>query len=73
MEVNMGKIFIEQKDDGRYKALKNKQVIATGNTQASTIEKVHRTNPDDSIEAERVKHTNKGKPDQWRHVYKGSK
>lgn len=68
----MSDVFIERKDDGTYRAIQNKRTIATGDTQADTIDEARssRTRPDESpMFAERVRHTDEGKPDKWRRVY----
>ncbi len=65
-EVVMTDIFVEQKDDGTYKATQNKRVIAKGDTQAEAIAKAHQVKPNDPILAERVRNTKVGSPDKWR-------
>jgi len=68
----MSDVFVERKDDGTYRALQNKKTIATGETQAETIDeaKENRTKPDESpIFAERVRNTEEGRRDKWRRVY----
>ncbi|MFY9692990.1 MAG: hypothetical protein WA776_15900 [Xanthobacteraceae bacterium] len=35
-------------------------------TQARAIEKAHKLEPSPTVLVERVRHTNRGKPDQWR-------
>ena len=67
--VIMADIFVEQKDDGTYRAIQNKKTIATGNTQAQTAKRAHTKKPDDPILAERVRDTNKGSRDKWRRLY----
>jgi hypothetical protein len=62
----MANIFVEQKDDGTYKATQNKRVIATGGTQAEAIAKAHKAKPEDPVLAERVRNTAHGSPDKWR-------
>jgi hypothetical protein len=62
----MSNIFVERKKDRTYTATQNKQVIATGSTQAEAIEKAHQVRPNDPIMAERVRNTGEGSPDKWR-------
>ncbi len=64
----MSNVFVERKDDGTYAAIQDKKVIARGDTQAETIDKVREKKPDDSILAERVRNTDVGSRDKWRHV-----
>jgi len=62
------KLYVEQQDDGRF-AVKHsnaKKASAVFDTQAEAIEKARRMNPGHSPDVERVRHTNRGKPDQWR-------
>ncbi len=59
-------IFVEQKDDGTYKATQNKRVIATGETQAEAIAKAHKAKLEDPVLAERIRNTTQGSPEKWR-------
>jgi len=68
----MSDVFVERKDDRTYRALQNKRTIATGETQAETIDEArdNRTKPDESpMFAERVRNTEEGRRDKWRRVY----
>jgi hypothetical protein len=65
----MSNIYIEQKADGSYRAIQNKQTIATGSTQADTAMRAHWQRPADPILAERVRETSVGSPDKWRRFY----
>ena len=67
--VIMADIFVEQKDDGTYRAIQNKKTISTGSTQAEAAERAHAKKPDDPILAERVRNTKAGSPDKWRRLY----
>jgi hypothetical protein len=65
----MIEIFVEQKDDGTYRALLNGRTIATGTTQEETCDKSHELRPDAAVFAERVRNTKGGSRDKWRRVY----
>jgi hypothetical protein len=65
-------IFVERERPGKYRAIQNKQVIATGKTQGGLASKVHKTNPDADVLLERVRNTSVGHRDKWRHGYKGT-
>lgn len=67
----MPRIFIEPGDRGGYVALRNKRVIARGDTQAETGAKAHEKDPSATIEAARVRTTENGKPDEYRVLYNG--
>lgn len=63
------RIFVEQrKDKGDYavRRANSERASATAPTQAEAIEIARRINPDAAPHVERVRHTTKGKPDQWR-------
>lgn len=64
----MSNIYVER-EDRKYVAIQNKQVIATGRTQAEAGARAHRKNPDDPILAERQRFTGGGSPDKWRRLY----
>jgi hypothetical protein len=65
----MSDIYVERKDDGTYVTTQKKQVIAKGGTQAETVARARRKEPDDSVLAERVRNTKGGSRDKWRRVY----
>jgi len=65
----MSNIYVEQQQDGTYKAIQNHRVVAEGETQRQTIDRARRKNPDDPVLAERVRDTNVGGRDHWRRVY----
>lgn len=67
----MSNIYIEQRGDGTYWAMQGGQVIATGDTQAETIDSARRNReePDGPMLAERVRDTGVGGRDKWRRVY----
>jgi len=62
-------IYVERKDDGTYRALQNKRVIATGDTQQEAASHAHHRRPNAPILAERVRNTDVGHPDKWHRIY----
>lgn len=66
---HMAEIFVERKPDSTYVARRNKQVVASGSTQAETAAKAHKKFPEDVIFGERVRDTAMGSPDKWRRLY----
>lgn len=66
--MSENRYYIEQRDDGKYKVMKPKadRASAVTDTQKKAIEIARDLNPGKSPDVERVKHTDKGKPDQWR-------
>ena len=66
--MSENRFYIERGDDGRYKVLRPNadRASAVTDTQKEAIEKAREMNPGKSPDVERVKHTDKGKPDQWR-------
>lgn len=65
----MSNIYVEQQNDGTYKATQNHRIVAEGQTQRQTIDRARRAEPDDPVLAERVRDTNVGGRDKWRRVY----
>ncbi len=65
----MANIFVEQQASGKWKALRNHQTVATANTQAGAARRAHNEHPDDRVLGERVRNTNRGSRDKWRHLY----
>lgn len=65
----MSNIYIEQQDEGTYKATQGGRVIATGDTQRKAIDRARSKEPDDPCLAERVRNTGVGRRDKWRRVY----
>ena len=61
-------IYIERRDEGDYAVRQehSKRASAIAPTQAKAIAKAEKMFPDIKPDVERVRHTNKGKPDQWR-------
>ena len=64
----MGNIFIERRDDGRYTVEKPgaDRASAIRNKQAEAIARAKDISPNSRPDVERVRHTSVGKPDQWR-------
>lgn len=67
----MATIFIEREGE-KYVAIQSKKIITSGSTQAEAAERAHKLRPHDPVLGERQRTTSRGKPDQWRHMYKGS-
>jgi hypothetical protein len=61
-------IYIEQTNDGRFgiKPGKAAPPVMTTRTQKEAIQYSKMMFPDSRPDVERVKHTNRGHPDQWR-------
>jgi hypothetical protein len=67
--VSDKRVYVEQpKDKGDYavRRANAERASATASTQAEAIQIARRINPDAAPHVERVRHTSKGKPDQWR-------
>jgi Uncharacterized protein conserved in bacteria (DUF2188) len=67
--MNDKRLYVEQrKDKGDYavRRANSERASAIAPTQAEAIEIARRINPGTAPHVERVKHTSKGKPDQWR-------
>jgi hypothetical protein len=62
------RFYIERRDDGKYKVMRPDadRASALADTQAKAIEVAREMDPGKSPDVERVRHTDKGKPDQWR-------
>lgn len=60
--------YIERREDGKYKVMhpNAQRASAVTTTQAKAITTARELNHGASPDVERVRHTNKGKPDQWR-------
>jgi hypothetical protein len=61
-------VYIERRPEGDYAVRQEhaKRASATAPTQAEAIAKAEKMFPEVKPDVERVRHTNKGKPDQWR-------
>jgi hypothetical protein len=68
--VKMGKkeYFIEKTEQGEFAIRKpnSQRASAVEATQKKAIEKANQLDPDATIHAERVRHTEGGNPDKWR-------
>ena len=64
----MSNIYVEQRPDGTYAVEKPgaERASAIRPTQAEAIERAKEIAPGSRPDVERVRHTSKGKPDQWR-------
>lgn len=65
----MSNIYVEQQEDGSYRATQKHRVIAEGDTQQQTVDRARKVEPDDPVLAERVRNTTAGRRDKWRRVY----
>ena len=63
-----GNVYIEQRDEGDYAVKKegSERASAVADTQKEAIEIARKLNPGTAPDVERVRYTNRGKPDQWR-------
>jgi uncharacterized protein YdaT len=66
--MGKGNIFVERRKDGNYAVEKPKAERASAilPTQTEAIERARQIEPGSRPDVERVRHTSKGKPDQWR-------
>lgn len=64
-----GDVYVERRPEEKDYAVRqehSKRASAVAPTQAKAIAKAQKLFPDVRPDVERVRHTNKGKPDQWR-------
>jgi hypothetical protein len=61
-------LYVEQRPQGDYAVREehSKRASAVEPTQAKAIDRARELNPGHSPDVERVRHTSRGKPDQWR-------
>jgi hypothetical protein len=61
-------LFVERRSEGDFAVRKgnSERASAVLPTQGKAIERARELNPGHSPDVERVRHTSKGKPDQWR-------
>ena len=61
-------LFVERRPQGDYAVRKpdSGRASAVQSTQADAIARARQLNPGAAIHVERVRHTTKGGPDQWR-------
>lgn len=62
------KLFVEKRPEGDYAVRRANSDRASDvlSTQGKAIERARELNPGHSPDVERVRHTNRGRPDQWR-------
>jgi len=62
------RLYIERRPQGDYAVREenSKRASTVAPTQKEAIEKARDLNPGIAPDVERVRHTNRGKPDQWR-------
>jgi hypothetical protein len=67
-KIDMPKIYIERRPDGNYAVQVggNKRASAIEPRQGDAIKRSREMYPDVKPDVERQRHTDKGKPDQWR-------
>jgi hypothetical protein len=65
---NKDRIYIERRPEGDYAVRKedSERASAVAPTQKEAIEIAREMNPGIAPDVERVRYTNRGKPDQWR-------
>jgi hypothetical protein len=61
-------LYVERRPEGDYAVRRpdSKKASDVQDTQAEAIESARELEPGAAIHVERVRHTSKGKPDQWR-------
>ena len=66
--MTMNRLFVEKRPEGDYAVRKpnSERASAVLPTQAEAIQRARDLSPNTSPLVERVRHTSKGKPDQWR-------
>jgi hypothetical protein len=66
--MNRKNLYVEQRPQGDFAVRKagSDRASAVARTQAKAIERAREINPGVSPDVSRVRHTNRGKPDQWR-------
>ena len=62
------RLFVERRPEGDYAVRRANSERASDvlPTQKKAIERAIELNPNETPHVERVRHTNRGKPDQWR-------
>jgi pyridoxine/pyridoxamine 5'-phosphate oxidase len=65
-------LYIERRPQGDFAVRRGgaERASEIASTQAKAIKKAEKLDPKAAILAERVKRTNVGKPDKWRHIKK---
>lgn len=66
--MNDKRIYVEQRPQGDYavRRANSERASAVESTQAAAIARAKEIEPAAPVHVERVRHTVKGKPDQWR-------
>jgi Uncharacterized protein conserved in bacteria (DUF2188) len=66
--MNRKNLYVEQRPQGDFAVRKagSGRASAIAPTQAKAIERAREISPGVAPDVERVRHTNRGKPDQWR-------
>jgi Uncharacterized protein conserved in bacteria (DUF2188) len=66
--MNKDQLFVERRQQGDYAVRRPNSRRASDvlPTQAEAIDRARELNPDGPPLVERVRHTSRGKPDQWR-------
>ncbi len=66
--MNRKNVYVEQRPQGDFAVRKagSDRASAIAPTQAKAIERAREISPGVVPDLERVRHTNRGKPDQWR-------
>jgi hypothetical protein len=61
-------MYVERRPEGDFAVRRagSERVSAVAPTQAKAIERAREISPGVAPDVERVRHTNRGKPDQWR-------
>ena len=64
--MNRKNLYVEQRPQGDFAVRKAGSDSAVAPTQAKAIERAREISPGVAPDVERVGHTSRGKPDQWR-------
>lgn len=62
-------VIVEPQSNGIYRATQKGTVVATGTTQLKTAKKAHHRRPNAHVVAARVRTTQDGMPDRFRHIF----
>jgi hypothetical protein len=66
----MPNVIVELEEGGTFAAVQNKRVIARGDTHLEAGEKAHDLRPDHRVVAARIRTTEDGGPDKFRHLFR---
>jgi hypothetical protein len=66
--MNRKNMYVERRPEGDFAVRRpgSERASAVEHTQAKAIERAREISPGVAPDVERVRHTNRGKPDQWR-------